>query len=221
MSRPPVRAVFFDVGGTLLQPWPSVGEIYARVAARHGISRDAGEMERCFRESWRALKTTGLTVSRKDWWRQLVFRTLGCENDACFEELYETFARPEAWRLYPDVRSTLDALRSDDFHVGVISNWDSRLRPLLAAMGLTGLFDSITVSCEVDVEKPEAGIFQAALAAARIPAREALHVGDSSDEDIAGAEAVGMQAMLVDRKGDAANQDGLVGLRVIFSRTSR
>jgi putative hydrolase of the HAD superfamily len=213
--------VFFDVGGTLLHPWPSVGEIYARIASRRGISRNAGELERSFRESWRALKTTGLTVSRKDWWRQLVLRTLGCENDACFEELYETFARPEAWRLYPDALDALREARSRGLHVGVISNWDSRLRPLLNAMGIAVLLDSITVSCEVGVEKPEAGIFQAALVVAHVPAREALHVGDSYDEDIAGAEAVGMQAVLVDRSGDAVNQDGLVGLRVIFSRTSR
>lgn len=221
MSCPPVRAVFFDVGGTLLQPWPSVGEIYARVATRYGISKSASDLERKFRESWRALKTTGLTVSRKDWWRLLVFRTLGCENDDCFEELYGLFARPEAWRLYPDVLDTLRDAHNRGLHVGVISNWDARLRPLLAAMDLVKLLDSITVSCEVGAEKPEVEIFQVALASAGLTAAEALHVGDSREEDVRGAETVGMQAVWIDRSSDAASQDGLAGLRVIFSRTSR
>ncbi len=218
MSRPPVSAVFFDVGGTLLQPWPSVGEIYARVATRHGIPRDAGEMERRFRESWRALKTAELTVSRKDWWRQLVFRTLGCDQAACFEELYDMFARPEAWRLYPDALDALRDARGCGLHVGVISNWDSRLRPLLHAMGVGELLDSMTVSCEVGVEKPAAGIFQAALAAANVPAREALHMGDSLQEDVHGAEAVGMQTILLDRAGVAATEGATIrDLRKVFA----
>src|SRR2546426_10400542 len=69
-TRPRARAVFFDVGGTLIHPWPSVGEIYSRVAARHGIHRNPDELERSFHGSWKALKSRGLTVSRNAWWRQ-------------------------------------------------------------------------------------------------------------------------------------------------------
>ncbi len=56
VSRAPVRALFFDVGGTLLHPWPSVGAIYASVARRHGMTVTVEGMERAFRESWAALK---------------------------------------------------------------------------------------------------------------------------------------------------------------------
>jgi putative hydrolase of the HAD superfamily len=201
VSRSPIRAVFFDVGGTLIHPWPSVGAVYAEVAARHGIATDAGKIERAFHESWRALKGTELTVSRKDWWRELVFRTLACTDEAYFEELYEVFARREAWRLYPDALDALREARRCGLHVGVISNWDSRLRPLLEAMGVGKMLDSMTISCEVGVEKPDARIFRAALATAHVQPHEALHVGDSHNEDVAGAVAVGMQALHVERKG--------------------
>jgi putative hydrolase of the HAD superfamily len=217
-----IRAVFFDVGGTLLQPWPSVGSIYARVAARHGIQRSAGELERSFRESWKAFKVGELTLSRREWWRQLVFRTLGCEHEACFEELYDFFSRPEAWRLYPDVEETLRVVRERGLHVGVISNWDSRLRPLLNAMGLGEMFDSMTISCEVGAEKPSPAIFQAALRRTDASPGQTLHVGDNDEEDVRGARAVGMRAVLIDRSGRPASQDGFCGgLREILALTSR
>lgn len=199
MKPAALRAVFFDVGGTLIHPWPSVGAIYAEVAQRHGVATDAEQMEHTFHESWRALKQPGLTVSRKEWWRQLVFRTLGQESDACFEELFERFARPDAWRVYPDALDALRVVREHRLHVGIISNWDRRLRPLLAGLGIASLVDSMTISCEAGAEKPDPRIFQMALAAGCIEPYEALHIGDSQDEDVRGAEAVGMQGRQVER----------------------
>jgi putative hydrolase of the HAD superfamily len=206
-----VRAVFFDVGGTLLRPWPSVGALYAAAAQRHGLSRTAEQMERAFHESWAALKRPGLTVSRKDWWRELVFRTLGQENETCFRELFEQFARAEAWQVFPDVEETLREARARGLHVGVISNWDERLHPLLQEIGLARWFDSMTISCEVGAEKPDARIFQAALQAAKVSAGEALHIGDSFNEDVRGAEAVGMPVMLIDRRGDNTRRCACIG----------
>jgi putative hydrolase of the HAD superfamily len=216
VSRERVRALFFDVGSTLLRPHPSVGAVYAAIAGRHGITTTADEMERAFRQSWTALKGPDLTVSRKEWWRQLVFRTLGQDNHACFEELYETFARPDVWQVFPDVEETLREARSRGLHVGVISNWDERLRPLLDKIGLAQSFDSITISCEVGTEKPRAEIFLAALQAANVYAGQAVHVGDSYSEDVRGAESVGMTAFLVDRHGRDAT--ALRDLRDLQSR---
>jgi putative hydrolase of the HAD superfamily len=216
VSRPPVRALFFDVGGTLLHPWPSVGAIYAAVANRHGMIATAEGMERAFRKSWAALKRPGLTVSRKDWWRDIVFRTLGQENQACFEELFQIFARADAWQVFPEVEETLQEARTRGLHVGVISNWDERLRPLLGKIGLAHYFDSITISCEVGGEKPNARVFRAALHAAGVPANQAVHVGDSDKTDVLGAEAVGMIAFLLNRReGEGV---GLRDLRDLWSK---
>jgi len=201
-----LRAIFFDIGGTLIHPWPSVGEIYASTARRHGLNVTAGQIENAFRESWVALKRPGMTVSRKEWWRALVFRTLGQENEACFEELYERFGHAAAWRVYPDVEDTLRDVRARGLRVGAISNWDERLRPLLGELGLVARFDSITVSCEVGAEKPVATVFQAALRAAGVAAVEAIHIGDSHEEDVRGGQAAGLRAVLVKRDGGDAQE---------------
>ncbi len=194
-----IRAVFFDVGGTLIEPWPSVGAVYARVGKRFGIRASAGAMEQAFRSAWKELKNGAVTTSDREWWRALVQRAVPQAPAGYFEALYEEFARPSAWRVYPDVVETLDALRGRGLHVGIISNWDERLRLLLERLELSRYFDSMTISCEVGAEKPAAAIFRAALAAARVVPADALHVGDSEEEDRQGAEAVGMRAMWVRR----------------------
>jgi putative hydrolase of the HAD superfamily len=216
VSRGRRRAIFFDAGGTLLRPYPSVGAVYAAVARRHGIDRTADEMEGAFRQSWAALKRPGLTVSRKEWWRELVFRVLGQEKEGCVEELYETFARPDTWRVFPDVEDALHEARARGLHVGILSNWDDRLRELLEGLGLARHFDSMTISCEVGVEKPNAEIFLAALRSAGVTPSQAVHVGDSYEEDVRGAEAVGMDTVLVDRQGLRA--DGIRNLRDLWAR---
>jgi putative hydrolase of the HAD superfamily len=192
-----IGAVFFDVGGTLIRPWPSVGAVYARVGEEFGICASAEAMEQAFRSAWKELKNGAVTTSDKEWWRALVRRAAPGAPVGYFEALYDAFAQPAAWRVYADVTETLDALRRRGLHVGVISNWDERLRVLLERMELSRYFDSMTISCEVGAEKPAAAIFRAALAAAGALPAEALHVGDSDEEDRRGAEAVGMKAILV------------------------
>ncbi len=155
-------------------------------------------------------------MSRKEWWRELVFRVLGQENEACFEELFETFARPDVWRVFPDVEDTMREARARGLHVGVLSNWDERLRALLDGLGLARHFDSLTISCEVGAEKPAVEIFRAALRAAGVDAGWAVHVGDSSEEDVRGAQAAGMSAILVDREGRRA--DAVRNLRDVWSK---
>jgi putative hydrolase of the HAD superfamily len=209
-----VKAIFFDAGGTLIQPWPSVGQVYSDVGRQYGIDASAAEMERAFRQAWQ--RATPRRTSEKEWWRHLVreaLATLDLEtNDDYFEALYEAFAQAAAWRVYPDVADALRLSRSRGLHVGLISNWDTRLRPLLDRMGLRQHFDSLTISCEVGAEKPDPKIFQAALSAAGVEPAVACHVGDSLEEDLRGAEAVGMRAVLVNRaagKGLAALADEL------------
>ncbi|MEI6084694.1 MAG: HAD-IA family hydrolase [Verrucomicrobiota bacterium] len=196
-----IRAVFFDVGGTLIRPWPSVGAVYARVGRQFGFNATDEAMEQAFRSAWKTTKTTGpLTTSDKNWWRALVAKTLALQGledrPGYFEALYEAFVLPDAWRVLPGVVPALKACRGR--HVGVISNWDERLRPLLTNLELLQYFDSLTISCEVGVEKPDARMFQTALRSAGVAAGEALHVGDSPVEDVEGARACGLTARLVE-----------------------
>lgn len=192
-----IRAVFFDVGGTLIEPWPSVGEIYARVARRFGLPDDPARLDSTFREAFRTVPPVGgLTSSRREWWEQVVRAVFGELPAGFFDALYEEFSLPEAWSVLPEVREALAWARQQGWHLGVISNWDNRLRPLLQRLELTD-WDSVTISCEVGVEKPHPSIFRAALRAAGVPPETAVHIGDSLTDDVRGAEAVGMRALLV------------------------
>src|SRR5262245_16330609 len=151
-----IQAITFDVGGTLIEPWPSVGHVYAEVAARHGW-RDVspGALTARFKAAWR--ECTDFDYTRAGW-EQLVNRTfhglIDQERVEFFPELYERFAEPEAWRVFDDARLALAALSALGVRLGAISNWDERLRPLLKKLQLHDCFENIVVSCEVGFAKP-------------------------------------------------------------------
>ncbi|MBM3889461.1 MAG: HAD-IA family hydrolase [Verrucomicrobia bacterium] len=206
-----LRAVTFDAGGTLLYPHPSVGEIYAEAARRHGANVSAEAMETAFREAWRACHHPEVVgragnVSQREWWRDMVFQTLAlagvtmADREAYFRELYEMFAHATVWRLFPDARETMTAIKQRGLNIGLLSNWDHRLRPVLEELELMPMLDAVTISCEVGVEKPHPKIFHAAWTSLGVsdPA-EVLHVGDSYRDDVLGATAVGMRAVLIER----------------------
>jgi putative hydrolase of the HAD superfamily len=83
----------------------------------------------------------------------------------------------------------------------VISNWDITLRRVLRAVGIEDYFEFVFASLEEGVEKPEPGLFEIARAALGVSPAEVLHVGDDPVDDLGGAEAFGMRALLLDRTG--------------------
>jgi putative hydrolase of the HAD superfamily len=98
----------------------------------------------------------------------------------------------------------LAALAQRGVKLGVISNWDDRLRPLLAALNLTRFFASIVVSCELGVTKPDPRLFRQAAAELGVAPGELLHVGDSAVMDVAGAQGAGAVGCRVRRRAAAA-----------------
>ena len=116
-----------------------------------------------------------------------------------FPELYARFTDPATWRVFDDVLPALDRLRACGLKLGVISNWDNRLVPLLGNLGLGGCFDAIVVSCHVHSCKPERRIFRSAARRFSLIPSTILHVGDSWDMDILGARRAGFEALLLDR----------------------
>jgi putative hydrolase of the HAD superfamily len=196
-----IRALTFDVGGTLIEPWPSVGGVYAKIAAQHGLEADAEALDRQFAKAWAAKKDFNYSMAD---WENLVRQTFAgmakaAITDAMFTTLYEHFATAAPWRIFDDVMPCLRELKKRGLKLGIISNWDTRLRPLLRALQLDSYFDSIVVSAEVGARKPDPRIFQAAAAQMGLPPAAILHVGDSLREDVAGARAAGFQALPLTR----------------------
>jgi putative hydrolase of the HAD superfamily len=197
-----IRAVTLDVGGTLIEPWPSVGHVYAEIADRHGIPGLAPEdLTGRFARAWR--KAENFRYRRLDW-AALVDATFldltpRPPSRTFFRELYERFTEPNAWRIFDDVLPALERLRSYGIQLGVISNWDTRLEPLLENLGLQGFFDVVVVSCHVRSCKPERRIFRSAARRLGISPTNILHVGDNWEMDVLGARRAGFRALQLDR----------------------
>ena len=103
--------------------------------------------------------------------------------------------------LYDDVVPTLQHLRDEEFKLAVVSNWDVPLDPLTERLGIAHYFDAIVASHDERVRsaKPDPHIFNWTLAAVGVSAAEAVHVGDTYEADIIGAQNAGIRPILIDR----------------------
>jgi putative hydrolase of the HAD superfamily len=102
---------------------------------------------------------------------------------------------------FADVRPALIAARSRGQRLVVVSNWDASLHCVLRALELEPLLDGILTSAEAGSRKPAPAIFEQALALVGAEPEQAIHVGDSLEEDVAGARAAGIEPVLVRREG--------------------
>jgi putative hydrolase of the HAD superfamily len=107
-----------------------------------------------------------------------------------------------AFRAFPDAAPALRELRARGLRLVVASNWDCSLREVMETAGLLELVDDAVSSAEAGAPKPDPAVFRAALAAAGCEAGEAVHVGDSEENDLRGAAAAGVRAVLVRRDGE-------------------
>jgi putative hydrolase of the HAD superfamily len=103
---------------------------------------------------------------------------------------------------FPDAAPALRELRARGLRLVVASNWDCSLPEVLERTGLAPLVDAVVTSAEAGARKPDPALFEVALAAAGCAASEALHAGDSLENDVAGASAAGIRPVLVDRGGE-------------------
>jgi len=227
-----IKAIFFDAAGTLMKPNRSVGESYARFAAKYGVtvtpSELSGRFRVCFGQAPKlafpgASSGTVLALER-DWWRRLVGQVFEPwrpfeKFDEFFDELFAYFAEPGTWSLYPEVIDTLAALKQRGLHLSVISNFDSRLVPILDGLGVGPFFEQIFVSSRIGYAKPDPQIFQAALKHHGLKPEQSLHVGDSEVNDLHGACNAGLRGILVDRRERAdasAGGERMTSLRSIL-----
>jgi putative hydrolase of the HAD superfamily len=216
----PIKAVFFDAAGTLITPVRPVGQTYTLLAKNYGVEVSSFEISERFRTCFAAsppltfgpVSTESIEQLERDWWKKLVhcvFQPLGRfeQFDPFFTELFSYFARPEAWTLYPDVLETLSALQERGLALDVISNFDSRLIDILEGLGMAGCFDEVFISSRVGHAKPERQIFQTALKRHNLAPGEAMHVGDSEENDLYGAANAGLLGVLIDRSASGRPRD--------------
>jgi putative hydrolase of the HAD superfamily len=111
-----------------------------------------------------------------------------------------------SFSAFEDAAGALSALRKLGLVLIVVSNWDASLPGVLDRVGLSGLLDGVVTSAQVGARKPQRAIFERALALASASAEEAVHVGDNLAEDVQGARAAGIEAVLLARDGVASSE---------------
>jgi putative hydrolase of the HAD superfamily len=210
-----IKAVFFDMYGTLAGFRPSRYDIQSQACAQFGIilteegvtagyaSADAfmarqnsvapirslgpGDKERFFAE-----------------YERLVL--LGAGVDVTADQALEIWSAigevKYGLAAFDDVAPVLEGLAGQGRVVGMITNIDRDGTELAASLGLAGYLDVIVTSGQVGADKPSPLIFAEALSRAGVDAGDAVHVGDQPSSDIDGALGAGLAAVLLDRDGN-------------------
>lgn len=210
-----IDIVFFDAGGTILDPHPSFAELFAEVCRAHGREVSADEaravQERVAPHLVELLEEAGLehgptlspAASRAFWtftYRRFLAE-LGIEDEDLGAALYERFSDPSSYKLYDDVVPVIESLLAHGKRIGLISNFDGWLEAMLIEMEVHHHFDVAVISGVEGIEKPDPAIYELAVRKASVDPRATVHVGDSPLMDIEPARQVGMNAVLLDRVG--------------------
>jgi putative hydrolase of the HAD superfamily len=218
-----VRAVFFDAIGTLLAPAVHPARTYTATARRHGA--ELSELlvrERfmaAFQREEEADEQAGWSVDEereRQRWRRIVATCLNevVDVEACFRDLWEHFSRPKSWQPHPEAAEVLGQLHARGLVVGIASNFDARLLSVLDGMPELSLVRGrCVISSFVGFRKPAAEFFQAVVACAKSPGHSVLFVGDQPRNDVAGARAAGLRAVLYHPEGDGGLPDAIRNLR--------
>ena len=233
MRQAPKRAVLLDAHGTLLELEPPAPRLVRILADRHGIAVGADCARRALnaeiayylahlQEGTDAASVAALRSRCAEELR----RALGPDAPAVAglgaAEMTSALLDSLVFRVFPDVRPALRAIRAAGVRAVVVSNWDASLEAVLVELGLRADIDAVVSSGAFGAAKPDPAIFAEGLRRAGGERDEALHVGDRVDEDVAGARAAGIEPVLLVRPvGDGAGrrlpEEVPVGVRTIGS----
>lgn len=209
-----VKALFVDAAGTLLRPREPIGVTYTRFARARGHEADPVGVEHRFRAALKSAAGQRQTGDGRAYWSRVVAESVGVDDERLFEDLYEWYAQPKAWWIDTEALEVLGRIARQGVRLGIISNWDRRLRTLYQRFALERMFTVLICSAELGVEKPDPWIFKIACRTAGVSPRQAIHIGDDPEKDVAGANRAGLVGMLYeDDEGWRALPDRIAVLR--------
>ncbi|KAF7411597.1 rhythmically expressed protein 2 protein-like [Vespula maculifrons] len=209
------RLITFDVTGTLLMT--KLEEHYIEVGHKYGLSIEPRQLAQSFKNNFRRLaiehpiygKYTGL--GWENWWRTIVYNVFKDQNknvstetlDKVANTLIECYSTSKCWHMYPGAIELLECLRKYRIVLGVISNFDERLEPILIDLKIRPFFSFVLTSYDFGKEKPDVSIFVEALRLANkdqkvdIVPQQAIHIGDTIDNDYFGAKNAQWNSLLI------------------------
>jgi putative hydrolase of the HAD superfamily len=225
-----VEVVMFDFDQTLGYYEPAHLELYVRAAAARGVEVSAEALAGAVDAAWGPWETehgvdhsahSGDEAAFNAVRAQLHvgrYEAAGVRGDpetmkAIATELCALEGEPVHFALYDDARPALERVRDAGAKALVVSNHIWRLPEVIEALGLGGLVESVVTSARVGYRKPHPAIFRAAMELAGGGDPESMvYVGDNYAHDVAGARAVGMRAVLIDRKGTSGRPEAIRSL---------
>ena len=206
MSDSKLAAVLFDVDFTLVRPGPDLGpEGYVRLGARHGLSLDIARHDQARLDAFAELKRHPELEHDDEVWIVFTERVIvGMGGDAhgaydCAAEMVAAWENHDNFELYEDAEPVLEELRARGLKLGLVSNTSRDLAAFVIHHQLD--VDVAIGSRSFGKTKPDPSIFLAALGVLGVEPDAAVMVGDSIEDDIEGALALGMRAILLDREG--------------------
>ena len=198
-----LRAVVFDVDFTLAKPGPDLGpEGYRSLGRRYGLELDPSRYDDARRSAIAGLERHPELDHDEEIWvlfTERIMQGMGGRGDTrgAAVEMTAAWSEAEHFELYDDALPVLEELRGRGLKLGLLSNTARDLPAFAAHHGLPA--DALLTSHAHGKEKPHASIFERILALLEVAAEESVMVGDTLEDDIQGARAIGMQAVLVDR----------------------
>lgn len=218
-----IKAIFFDVGHTLLRPALPTTEVCQRFLAEQGHVVDgqrvkaamyAADVEHMARyhtpnDDWAQPHTIQALWVR---YYHHVFALLGISdgNEQLAHDLIAWYGQPAAWQPFPEVPSVLAALHRRGYVLGAVSDWAPTLTSILHGHNLTRHLHFVLGSGNIGFCKPSLQFYRLALQRGGVPPHEVLHIGDSYYADVRGARAAGIQPVLLDRSGSGTPLDCMV-----------
>lgn len=211
-----VKAVLFDVDFTLALPGPELGpEGYRRLGERHGLALDPGRYEQARQAAHASLQRHPELEHDDEIWvafTEQIVRGMGGDADgahACAVELVAVWESHDKFTLYEDALPVLEELRRHGLKLGLVSNGSRNLDEFVSHHALE--VDCAVGSRAFGRTKPHPEIFRHALGLLQVEPAEAAMVGDSFEDDIEGARALGLQAFLLDRDGRHPDEPERIG----------
>jgi HAD superfamily hydrolase (TIGR01549 family) len=210
-----LRAVVFDVDFTLARPGPDLGpDGYRQLGLRYGLELDATRYEQARAAAFAEVKRHPELDHDEEMWilfTERIIRGMGGRGDtyAAAVEMERRWSQSVHFELYDDALPVLEALRGHGLKIGLLSNSSRDLDEFVAHHGLRA--DAVLTSHVHGKTKPHRTIFRAMLERLAVAPGEAVMVGDTIEDDIEGALAVGMRAVLVDREGRFPDREGRLG----------
>ena len=211
-----IKAIFYDLDGTLRMNEPKGWEVFALYAARLGVQFSPADVQRAarwehyyFAYSPEVRADDAAFPERSAFYTNYSYRqllVLGADERQAAElapQMHALMAddyRPED--IIPaDLLETLDTLRSQGYLLGVLSNRREPYSDYMVKMGLDGYFSLVMAAGEAGLFKPDPGVFDYLLAKAGVSAAESMYVGDNYYADVVGARAAGLTPVLLDIHG--------------------